>query len=269
MSAPSSSGQSTRVGLQTGQLSECGGFFDFTTRRAVLMITARNVILSPSNPKYRQQKAGEVASNNDEQMSYDGLTIDRGKRHTKIVDEDGEVVFKTTNLKDARQYLELLEERDRYEQLLESRGIAPHRIYLLAADEEKRGRVNQEELPAHEVVIVAKTDDGGLVVRHLDSGKEEIVDAEEIEPIEGGSYLRASEVQDEILHVLVRFDPNHEDYPAHVRVFRDEEMAEEIGDYWWDEVEDLPPDEYEASNEHSDEEERSDRIYLAEIVVED
>gem|GEM_PF-1556282 len=214
------------------------------------------------------RRQANVASNN-EQMSYDGLTIERGKRHTKIVDEDGEVVFKTTSLKDARQYLELLEERDRYEKLLDSRGIAPHRIYLLAADEEKRGRAIQEGLAAHEVVIMAKTDHNALVIRHLDDGKEEIVDPEELEPIEGGSYLRASDVQDEVLHVLMRFDPGHEDKPAHVALFRDEEMAEEIGEFWWEEIEDLPPEEYEASSEHSNEEERSDIIYTAEIVVED
>lgn len=204
-----------------------------------------------------------------DRKSYDGLTIERDKRHAKIVDEEGEVTFKTTNIGDAERYLELLEERDRLKQLLESRGIAPHRIYLLAADEEKRGRVNQEELPAHEVVIIAKTDDGGLVVRHLDDGKEEIVDPEELEPIEGGSYLRASDVQDEVLHALIRFDPADEEQPAHVALFRSEEMCEEIGDYWWDTHDEYPGEEYEASLDHSDEEETSVLVYTAEIIVED
>ena len=209
-----------------------------------------------------------MASNNEE-VSYNGLTIERGKRHPRIVDEDGEVVFKTTNLKDARKYLKLLEERDRYEQLLDSRGIAPHRIYLLALDEEKRGRVNREDLPAHEVVIVAKTDTGALVVRRLEDGKEEIVDPEEIEPIEGGQYLKAADVQEQLLHVVMRFDPADEEQPAHVALFRDEELAEEIAEYWFEEIDEYPPEEYEASVEHSNEEERTDLIYTAEIVVEE
>ena len=200
-----------------------------------------------------------------ERMSYNGLTIERGKRHSKIVDEKGEVAFRTTNLRDARKYLRLLKERDNLEKLLESRGIAPHRIYLLAADEEKRGRVNQEELAAHEVVIIAKTDDGGLVVRHLEDGREEIVDPEELEPIEGGSYLRASEVQDQILHVVVRFNREDEEEGAHVAVHRSEDMAEEIAEYWAEETE-LPGSEYEASLESS---ENGIMLYIAESIVED
>ena len=204
-----------------------------------------------------------------ERMSYDGLTIEKGKRHSKIVDEDGEVAFRTTNLRDARKYLRLLKERDQLQQLLESRGIAPHRIYLLAADEEKRGKVNLEGAPASEVVIVAKTDDGGLVVRHLEDGKEEIVDPEELEPIEGGSYLRASEVQDETMHVLMRvqrvYDEEGEQTKAHVALYRSEEMADEVADFWEGDVE-FPGSEYEASLESS---ERDVLVYRADIIVED
>ena len=197
-------------------------------------------------------------------MSYKGLTIERGKRHCKIVDEEGEVAFRTTNLRDARKYLRLLKDRDRLETLLESRGIAPHRIYLLAADEEKRGRVNLDGVPAIEVVIVAKSEDGGIVVRHLEDGKEEIVDIEEIEAIEGGPYLRASEVQDEVMHVVMRFNRESEE-GAHVAVFRTENTAEDIADFW-ESAEEPPGTEYAASMETS---EGDALIYRASVIIED
>ncbi len=199
-------------------------------------------------------------------MSYDGLTIERGKRHTKIVDEDGEVAFRTTNLRDARKYLRLLKERDELKQLLDARGIAPHRIYLLAADEEKRGRVNREGVPAREVVIIAKTDGTGLVVRDLESGREEIVDPEELEPIEGGSYLRASDVQDEVMHVLFRYRRvNEEEEEAHMRLFRSEASADEYAGYWEAEIE-APESEFEAS---LDSDENDVKVYRADIIVDD
>ncbi len=205
-------------------------------------------------------------ASNKERMSYGGLTIERGKRHSKIVDEDGEVVFRTTNLRDARKYLRLLQERDELQQLLEARGIAPHRIYLLAADEEKRGKVNREGVPAREVVIIAKTDDGGLVVRDLESGREEIVDPEELEPIEGGSYLRASDVQDEVMYVLFRYRRvNQEEEEAHVRLFRSAASAEEYADYWEAEIE-APESEYEA---RLDSDENDVKIYRADVIVDD
>ena len=208
-------------------------------------------------------------SDDTERMSYSGLTIEKGKRHSKIVDDSGEVVFRTTNLRDARKYLKLLKERDQLQQLLESRGIAPHRIYLLAADEEQRGKVNAKGVPAKEVVIVAKTDDGGLVVRHLGDGKEEIVDPEELESIEGGSYLRASEVQDETMHVLMRvqrvFEEDGEETKTHVALFRTAEMANEVAGFWEGDVE-MPGSEYEASQESG---ERDVLVFRADIIVED
>ncbi len=205
-----------------------------------------------------------------ERMSYDGLTIEKGKRHTKIVDEEGEVAFRTTNLRDARKYLRLRKERDQLQQLLESRGIAPHRIYLLAADEEKRGLVNLEGVPAKEVVIVAKSSDSGLVVRHLEDGKEEIVDPEELEAIEGGSYLRASEVNEETMHVLMRVqryfdDEGEEQTDAHVALYRSEEMADEVADFWEGD-EESPGTEYKASLETD---ERDILVYRADVIVED
>ena len=84
-----------------------------------------------------------------EGKSFKHLTIRRDSRHYKIYDTNtGEVVLKTTNIRDAEHYLELVEENDRLQRLLDARGIAPHRIYLLATDESKRGRVNLDSLPA-------------------------------------------------------------------------------------------------------------------------
>lgn len=196
-------------------------------------------------------------------MTYEGLRVERGERHCKIIDDQGEVVFRTTNLKDARTYLKVLQERDHLQTLLESRGIAPHRIYLLAADEDKRGRVNLDGVAANEVVIVAKSEDGGLVVRHLEDGKEEIVDMEELEAIEGGPYLRASEVQDEVMHVALRF--NRETEGAHIALFRASDTAQDQIDEWKS-AEEPPGSEYEAYVESS---EGDLLIFRAEIIVED
>ncbi len=176
-------------------------------------------------------------------MTKKGLRIDKGKRHCKIVDAEGEVVFRTTNLRDAEHYLELVEENERLNHLLESHGMAPHRIYLLALEEEKRGRANLENAPASEVVIIAKADDG-VVVRHLHDGREEIVDLEEIEPIEGGSYLQASEVRDETVQVVMRFDRANE--TAHVAAFWEQDDADELYSDW-NKSEEPPGDEYAAA----------------------
>lgn len=195
-------------------------------------------------------------------MSKKGLKIEKGKRHCKIVDRDGEVVFRTTNLRDAEHYLELVEEVERCEQLLDSRGMAPHRIYLLAHDEDKRGRANLEKAPASEVVIVAKADDG-LVVRHLSDGREEIVDIEEIEPIEGGSYLQASDITDEAVHVVMRYDRESE--AVHVAAFKEADSAQDIVDFWT-KLEEAPGSEYNASVAFS---EGDIAIFRAEASVDD
>lgn len=171
-----------------------------------------------------------------------GLKIEKGQRHCKIVDRDGEVVFRTTNLRDAEHYLSLCEENDRLLYLLETRGMAPHRIYLLAADEEKRGRANLDKAAAVEVVIVAKAEDG-VVVRHLSDGREEIVDLEEIEPIEGGSYLQASEIHDEAVNVVVRVDREAESLS--IAAFHDADNAAELYSSW-SKSEEPPGSEYAA-----------------------
>jgi len=177
-----------------------------------------------------------------EHLSREGLEIDKGKRHCKILDADGETVFRTTNLRDAEHYLELVEEVERLQMLLDSRGIAPHRIYLLAADEEKRGRVNLDHAAANEVVIVAKAGDG-VVVRHLDDGKEEIVDLDELEPIEGGSYLQASEATEETAHIIVRID--REEESCFVGAFAEKDGADNLLAHW-NKIEETPGSEYSA-----------------------
>lgn len=194
--------------------------------------------------------------------SYRGLTILRGKRHCKIVDEANEVVFRTTNLRDAEQYLELMEENDRLQRLLDARGIAPHRIYFLARDEAHRGRVDMSEhVPSSEVVIVAKAEDG-VVVRHLEDGREEIVDLDELEAIEGGSYLQGPEVTDETVHVLLRFDRETES--AHMIAFRTPDQLETILPDW--SGEESPGSEYIATLTMA---ESDVMIYRAEVSIED
>lgn len=195
-------------------------------------------------------------------MNRQGLEIEKGARHCKILDKEGEVLFRTTNLRDAEHYLELIEEIDRLHRLLDARGVAPHRIYLLAIDEDKRGRVNLENVPANEVVIVAKADDG-VVVRHLNDGREEIVDLDELEPIEGGSYLQASEVFDESVHVVLRFDRESE--VSSVGVFRTKEKADTVSTDW-SKVEETPGSEYTAALAHS---EGDILLYRIEASVED
>jgi len=187
------------------------------------------------------------------EKTYRGLRIESGSRHYRIKNEEDEIVFRTTNLRDAETYLDLVEKNDRYRRLLEARGIAPHRIYLLAEDEEHRGDAAGGRHLANEVVIVAKADDKeAVVVRHLEDGKEEIVDLEEIEPIRGGVYLQASEMQEAITHIAVRvprdYDPEAEDEEedaARVSIAAgiDEEIAERFIDDWMNLEEEQRPDE--------------------------
>lgn len=195
-------------------------------------------------------------------MSKLGLDIEKGARHCKITDESGEVVFRTTNVRDAEHYVQLVEEVERLQRLLEARGMAPHRIYLLAADEDKRGRVNLENVPANEVVIVAKADDG-VVVRHLADGREEIVDLDELEPIEGGSYLQASEITDESVHVVIRLERESES--ASVAVFHSKEKADTFATEWT-RSEETPGSEYGAVLSYA---EGDILVYKAEASLED
>ena len=198
------------------------------------------------------------------EMSYRGLLIKRGKRHCKIVDttRGDEVVFRTTNLRDAEHYLSLVEERDRLMALLDARGVAPHRIYLLAVDEAKRGRVNVEQIAAVEVVIVAKANDAAVVVRHLSDGREEIVDLEELEPIDGGSYLQGPDVNDESVHMVMRYDRENE--AVSVVAFRDPSLAQEVIAGW--SGADAPGSEYAAEPARA---EGDVVIYQAEVSLED
>ncbi|AWV88967.1 hypothetical protein [Bradymonas sediminis] len=196
-----------------------------------------------------------------DEISYQGFTIDRGSRHCKIIDAQGEVVFRTTNVRDAERYLELLEENDRMHRLLEARGIAPHRIYLLATDHENRGRARKEGHPAKEVVIVAKADDEAVVVRQLGDGREEIVDLMELEAIEGGAYLQASDITDEMVHVVVRFD--REEDLVSVSASGSAEKAEEVAADW-SEREEPPGSEYSTVLYET---EGDVRLYRAEVAI--
>jgi len=188
----------------------------------------------------------------ESEKSYRGLRIESGSRHYRIKNEEDEIVFRTTNLRDAETYLDLVEKNDRLERLLEARGIAPHRIYLLSEEEENRGQATSGKHLASEVVIVAKADDReAVVVRHLDDGREEIVDLEELESIRGGVYLQASEMEEAMAHVVVRFprdyDPEAEDDDEEanrvtVAAGSDEETAEQFVDDWLNLEEDQTPD---------------------------
>ncbi len=213
-----------------------------------------------------EQSSMMVESESDEvnERSYRGLLIKRGKRHCKIVDtnKSDEVVFRTTNLRDAEHYLGLIEERDRLMTLLEARGVAPHRIYLLAVDESKRGRVNSGDVVANEVVIVAKANDAAVVVRHLNDGREEIVDLEELEPIDGGSYLQGPDVTDESVHVVLRYDREAES--ASIVAMRDGSLAGETAIKW--SAPDSPGNEYEATVIVA---EGDVLVYQAEVSLED
>lgn len=192
----------------------------------------------------------------------EGLEINKGARHCKILDSEGEVVFRTTNLRDAEHYLELLDEIDRLHKLLDARGMAPHRIYLLAIDEDKRGRVNLDHAKASEVVIVAKGSDG-IVVRHLADGREEIVDLDELEPIEGGSYLQAAEVIDESVQVLVRFD--REEESISIAASKTEDPIDDLMKVWV-KNEETPGSEYTGSLANS---EGDILVYRAEASLEE
>lgn len=147
------------------------------------------------------------------------LTIIKGARHCRIVDADNEIVFRTTNLRDAEKYLELVEENRRLQHLLEARGVAPHRIYWLDGDESH-----------DEVVIVAKSDTDSVVVRHLHDGHEEVVDLDDVIPVADVDYFIGAEAPMEIIHVSVRYDRDAEQ--ALVRVHRSPEAARNVELYW-------------------------------------
>jgi hypothetical protein len=147
------------------------------------------------------------------------LKIIKGARHCRIVDDSDEIVFRTTNLRDAEAFLRLVEENRRLHRLLEARGIAPHRIYLLENSDS-----------SDEVVIVAKAGPDAVVVRHLDDGREEGVDLDEIKDLPEADYFFASEKPLETIHVSVRFDPEVEG--ALISAHRSQEGARATRDVW-------------------------------------
>ena len=112
------------------------------------------------------------------------------------------------------------------------------------------------------MVIVAKADDG-VVVRHLSEGREEIVDLDELEPIEGGAYLQASEIVEETVNLVVRVD--REDESASVAAFRSiDEVDTVLND--WVRSEEQPGSEYTAVLTHA---EGDVFIFRAEALLED
>lgn len=147
------------------------------------------------------------------------LQIIKGARHCRIVDDTEDIVFRTTNLRDAETFLRLVEENRRMHRLLEARGIAPHRIYLLEGSD-----------ASDEVVIVAKAGPDAVVVRHLDDGREESVELDEIKDLPEADYFFASEKPMETIHVSVRFDPEIEG--AMISAHRSQESARSLRDVW-------------------------------------
>ena len=147
------------------------------------------------------------------------LKIIKGARHCRIINEKGETVFRTTNQRDAEAYLMLVEENRRLHGLLESRGIAPHRIYLL-----EHGEANDE------VVIVAKASSDTVVVRHLIDGGEEVVDLDDVKPIPEADYFIGTEKPKEEVQVSVRIDQDNE--TAEIQVHRGNDSARSLRESW-------------------------------------
>ncbi len=148
------------------------------------------------------------------------LTIVKGARHCKIVDVDDNIVFRTTNLRDAEGYLALVEENRRLQRLLDARGIAPHRLYTL------EGSDLQDE-----VVIVGKSDGEAVIVRHLSDGREEVCDLDDVVPIADVSYfMGTADVPVESVSVSVRVDRDAD--AALIRVHRSGESARQTEGKW-------------------------------------
>jgi hypothetical protein len=147
------------------------------------------------------------------------LKIVKGARHCRIIDEDDNTVFRTTNQRDAEAYLRLVEENRRLHRLLEARGVAPHRIYLL----------EQGESPI-EVVIVAKASPDTVVVRHLQDGREEIVDLDDVRDLPEADYFSGSEIPRETVHVSVRLDTESE--MVMIAAHRSGDSARDLRETW-------------------------------------
>lgn len=147
------------------------------------------------------------------------LTIVKGARHCRIVNEAGDIVFRTTNLRDAQAYLDLVEENRRLMFLMEARGIAPHRIYLLESGEN-----------VDDVVIVAKAGSDSVVVRSLRDGLEQIVELDDLRQLPEADYFIGTDRPAEIVHVSVRVD--RESDAAVIVTHRDPDEARSLRDQW-------------------------------------
>jgi hypothetical protein len=161
----------------------------------------------------------EKSGSGDAAVSLSDLKIIKGARHCRIVNLDDEIVFRTTNLRDAEAYLGLVEENRRLQHLMDSRGIAPHRIYLL-----ENGDKNDE------VVIVAKAGSETVIVRHLTDSREEVVDLDEVLPIPEADYFIGSEKPQQEVSVSVRIDQDTE--MATLRIHANPEDARRVREAW-------------------------------------
>ena len=88
------------------------------------------------------------------------------------------------------------------------------------------------------------------------------MDLEELEPIDGGSYLQGPDATDELVHVVVRFD--RETDALSVAVAREEEGLGKLSTSWAGE--EAPGSEYGASLMQS---EGDVMVFTAEVSVED
>ena len=152
-------------------------------------------------------------------VSLSDLKIIKGARHCRIVNTEGDIIFRTTNLRDAEAYLSLVEENRRLHHLMEARGIAPHRIYLLEHGESD-----------DEIVIVAKAGVDSVVIRHLNDGREEVVDLDDVMPIPEADYFTGSDRPVEEVVVSIRIDQDTE--AAAIRVHRSSDEARGIRESW-------------------------------------
>ncbi len=155
----------------------------------------------------------------DNTVSLKDMKIVKGARHCRIVDNDGEILFRTTNLRDAEAYLALVEENRRLQHLLETRGVAPHRIYILEGGD-----------PDDEIVIVAKAGSEAVVVRHLADGREEVVELDEVKAIPEANYFIGASKPVEEINISVRYDQDAE--VALIRAHRSTDSARSLREAW-------------------------------------
>jgi hypothetical protein len=198
----------------------------------------------------KKKKAAKKTAVPDDVTKLSDLKVIKGARHCRIVDENGEIIFRTTNLRDAEAYLSLVSENRRLEFLLEARGIAPHRIYLLDLGDK-----------IEDVVIVAKAGADCVVVRSLYDGHEQVVELEELKQLPEADYFLGTERPPEVIHVSVRVD--RESDAAVIATHREKAEARTLRDVWRKAV-------YETDTDTSNPPMWSDKdmvIFAEEVVI--